>query len=141
MAIPAIVAGMACYQYRDTRLTDVRPSETVHVVLSADASASLASTIGPNATSIDGRVLAVDARTMRVAVSQIARAVGPEEFLRDEPIDLPTAGALSISTRSADPVRTVLAIGGVIAGAFAAHAVSNQPGIVTVKGGPIAGTK
>jgi hypothetical protein len=36
----------------------------------------------------------------------------------------------------------MVAFGGLLAGAFAAqHAVANQPGIVTVKGGPATGTK
>src|SRR6516162_1570966 len=33
MTVPAIVAGTGCYQYRDARLTDLRPDATVHVVL------------------------------------------------------------------------------------------------------------
>jgi hypothetical protein len=113
----------------------------VHIVLSTEASASLAATIGPNATSIDGRVMSVDTRTMRVAATQIARAVGPEEFLHDEPIDVPASGALSISTRSVDRLRTVLAISGIVAGAIAAHALTDQPGIVGGRSGPPLGTK
>jgi hypothetical protein len=141
IAVPVLFAGTACYEYRDARLADVRPSETVHVVLSTEGSSALASTIGPNATSIDGRVLSIDGRTMRVAITQIARVMGPEEFLGNEPVDVPTAGALSVSTRSVDHVRTVLAIGALIAGAFAAHRLTDQPGVVTVRGGPSAGTK
>jgi len=122
-------------------VTDVRPDATVHVVLSAEAATALAGTIGPNATSIDGRVMSVDARTLRLAATQIARAVGPEEFLRDEPIDVPASGALSISTRSVDRVRTMLAIGGILAGVFAAHALTDQRGIIATHSGPAVGTK
>jgi hypothetical protein len=122
-------------------VSDVRPDATVHLVLSAEAATALASTIGPNATAIDGRVMSIDTRTMRLAATQIARAVGPEEFLRDEPIDVPAWGALSISTRSVDRLRTVLAIGGIIAGAIAAHRLTDQPGIVSTRGAPVMGTK
>lgn len=141
VAIPAFLAGTACYEYRDARWSDVRPRESVHVVLSSEASTSLARTIGPNAASIDGQVLSVDAVTMRLAATQIARVVGPEEFLQNEPIELPANSALSISMRSVDRLRTVLAIGGLIAGAFAAHVVTDRPAIISVKGGPSGATK
>jgi hypothetical protein len=127
-------ASAGCYQYHEASPTAVRPDATVHVVLSSDASMSLAGMIGPNATSIDGRVVAVDSNRMRLAVTQIARAVGPEEFLQNEPIDVPTRGALSISIRSVDRVRTVLAVGGLLAGVVAAHTLSTSPGIFSTRG-------
>ena len=131
--------GGGCYQYREMSATAVRPDETVRVVLSSDASSSLAGTIGPNATSIDGRVMAVDSTHMRLAVTQIARAIGPEEFLQYEPIDVPTRGALTISVRSVDRVRTVLAFGGLLAGILAARTLTTSPGVVSTAGAP-AGT-
>ena len=131
----------ACYQYHDVALTAVRPSAEVHVVLSAEASTSLARAIGPNASAIDGRVLSVGDRTMRLAATQIARVVGPEEFLRNEPIDVPASGALSISVRSFDAPRTIMAVAGILAAALAAHAVSNQAGIFNGRGGPPSSTK
>src|SRR5262249_27513446 len=87
-----LLFSVGCYEYREARVTDVRPDATVHVVLSAEAATALAGTIGPNATAIDGRVMSVDTRTLRLSATQIARAVGPEEFLRDEPIDVPASG-------------------------------------------------
>lgn len=141
LAVPVLITGTACYEYRDARLADVHRAATVHVVLSAAASTSLAPAIGPNATSIDGQVVSIDGATMRLAATQIARAVGPEEFLRNETVDLPAAGALSISVRSVDRVRTVLAVGAILAGAFAAHKLTDQPGIISVKGGPVGATK
>lgn len=138
LVLVASTAG--CYQYHDASPTAVKPDETVHVVLSSDASTSLASTIGPNATSLDGRVVAVDSNHMRLAVTQIARAVGPEEFLQSEPIDVPTHGALTVSVRSVDRARTFLAaVGGLLAGVFAAHTLTNSPGVVSTTGAP-AGT-
>ena len=142
-ALVAVVAfSAACYQYHDASPTAVRPDETVHVVLSSDASTSLAATIGPNATSIDGRVMAVDSNRMRLAVTQIARAVGPEEFLQSEPIDVPTHGALAVSVRSVDRVRTFLAaFGGVLAGVLAAHTLTSTPGVVSTTGAPTGTSK
>ncbi len=136
-----VAACAGCYQYHDASVTGVRPDETVHVVLSSDAASALASTIGPNATSIDGRVMAVDSNHLRLAVTQIARAIGPEEFLQYEPIDVPTRGALAVSVRSVDRVRTVIAFGGILAGVLAAHTLSNSPGVFSTTGAPAGGSK
>jgi hypothetical protein len=139
--IPVLIMGTGCYEYHSASVATVRPTETVHVALSSEATASLAPTIGPNATTLDGEVLSVDSRTLRLAVTQIARAVGPEEFLRNEPIDVPASGASSITVRKVDRMRTMLAFGGIIAGAIVARIATNSPGVVTVKGGPSSGTK
>ena len=139
-AVP-VITGTACYQYSTTPISAVRPDETVHVVLSPEASASLVSSIGPNATTIDGKILGVNGTTLRLAVTQVARSSGPEEFLMNEPLDVQANGASMITVRSLDRVRTILAVGGILAGAFAARALTDQPGIVTIKGGPSTGTK
>lgn len=140
-AVPVMFTGTACYEYHSASPSAVHPGETVHLVLSPEASSSLASTIGPNATALDGRVVAADGGTLRLALTQIARSVGPEEFLKDQVIDVPAGGAPSITVRSVDRMRTVLALGGLLAGAIAAAAVTNQAGIVTIKGGPPGSTK
>jgi len=137
----AVLAAVGCYQYHEASPTAVRPDETVHIILSGDASSSLAGTIGPNATSIDGRVMAVDSIRMRLAVTQIARAIGPEEFLKDEPIDVPTHGALAVSVRSVDRFRSLLAFGGLLAGIFAARTLTSSPGIVSTTGAPSGSSK
>ena len=130
-----------CYAYHSVSPARVRPDETVHVVLSSAASSALASTIGPNATALDGRVLAVDGTRVRLALTQIARAVGPEEFLNNDPVDVPLSGALEIRVRSFDRFRTLLAVGGLMSSAILAHTLSDSPGVVAGKGGPSTGTK
>jgi hypothetical protein len=141
IAVAAMLAGSGCYEYHDGKLSDLRPNATVHVVLSAEATTSLASVIGPNATAVDGQVVSIDTTTMRLAVTQIARAIGPEEFVHDEPLDVPIKGALSISTRSFDKARTVLALGSLLAVVFGAHVATSQTGVTTVKGGVTGTTK
>jgi hypothetical protein len=101
----------------------------------------LASSIGPYATALDGRVVAADAGALRLALTQIARSVGPEEFLKDQLIDVPAGSAPSITVRSFDRMRTVLALGGLLAGAIAAAAVTNEAGIISVRGAPSSSTK
>jgi hypothetical protein len=141
LSVAALAVSAGCYQYHDAPVTTIRPDETVHVVLGSDASTSLAASIGPNATSIDGRVLAVDSNRMRLAVTQIARAIGTEEFLQNEPIDVPTRGAVVVRVRSVDRFRTVLAVGGLLAGVFAARTLTTSPGVVSTTGAPAGGSK
>jgi hypothetical protein len=142
VVLVTVAASAACYQYHDASPTAVRPEETVHVVLSGEASTTMAGTIGPNATSIDGRVMAVDSIRMRLAVTQIARGAGPEEFMQSEPIDVPTTAAVAIRVRSVDRVRTFLAaFGGVVAGVLAARTLTSSPGVVSTRGTPSNGSK
>jgi len=140
-AVPVLLAGTGCYEYGVASVGRVETGQTVHVVLSQSGSAALAPTIGPNATTLDGRILRGDAGQLTLAVTQIERSVGPEEFMRNEAITVPTQSAESITVRRLDRPRTFLAIGALLAGAFVAHVASNQAGIVTVKGGPSSGTK
>lgn len=140
-AVPVMFTGTACYEYHSASASAVHPGETVHVVLSPEASSSLASSIGPNATALDGRVVAADAGALRLALTQIARSVGPEEFLKDQLIDVPAGGAPSVTVRSFDRMRTVLALGGLLAGAIAAAVVTNEAGIISVRGAPTSSTR
>jgi hypothetical protein len=139
--VPALVAGTGCYEYNGTVVDRVQPGQTVHVVLNPSGSAALASTIGPNATTLDGRILRGDPGQLTLAVTQIERSVGPEEFMRDEAITFPMQSTSSIAVRRLDRPRTYLAIGALLASVFLAHVATDQAGVVTVKGGPAAGTK
>jgi hypothetical protein len=142
LALVSIAApAFGCYVDHTTTVGAVRPEQTVHVELSPAGSASLASTIGPNATTLDGRVLAVDSNRLRLAVTQIARSVGPEQFLKNEPIDVPRNSATIVTVRSVDRPRTLLAIGGLAIGILVARIVTNEPAVGTSAGGPTTGTK
>jgi hypothetical protein len=137
----AAAPAFGCYQYQARPVGAIRPEETIHVELSPAGSASLASSIGPNATTLDGRVLSVDSNRFRLALTQIARSVGPEEFLKYEPIDVPRASATAVTVRSVDRPRTLLAIGGLAVGILVARIVTNDGGISTSRSGPTSGTK
>jgi hypothetical protein len=140
-AVPVLVAGTGCYEYRSAEISGVRAGETVHLVLNQSGSAALAPAIGPSATSLDGRVLRDDSGELLLAVTQIDRSVGPEEFLRNESVAVPTRNAESITVRRLDRPRTLLAAGAVFAGVFLAHVATEQAAVVSLKGGPPSGTK
>jgi len=140
LAVSAL-SETACYGYNAADVSALRPAQTVHVTLSPEAAVALKQSIGPNASTLDGRVLAVEADHLRIALTQIVRTTGPEEFLQNEPIDVPLAGTSTVSVRRFDGVRTILAVGGIIGTAIAAAAVTQQPTITTVRGGPTASTR
>jgi hypothetical protein len=140
-AVPAMFAGTACYQYRTSGPDAVQPGQIVHVDLTAPGAAMLASTIGPNATALNGRVLTRAGNDVTVAVTQINRSNGPEQFLKDEPISFSLANASGIQLRSFDKQRTVLAIGGVIAAVVVGQIFIDQSGIFANKGVTSGNTK
>ncbi len=101
----------------------------------------MASTIGPSAAAIDGRVISADATTVRLAATQIVRLVGPEEFLRDEPIAIPSLGVGPVTVRRFDRPRTVLATALIIGGVVLAQVVANQAALFPSKNAPSSSTK
>lgn len=135
------IDAAACYDYHPADVAAVHPSEIVHVVLSPEAAVALRTSIGPNASSVDGRVLSVESDRVRLAVTRIARSTGPEEFLHGEPLELPLVGTSAISVRRFDRTRTIVALTGVVASAIAAAKASDQPAIVSVRGGTGASTR
>lgn len=141
LALVLMLPAFGCYEYNSTAIGSIRPNETVHLELSPSGSASLASMIGPNATMLDGRVLAIDSNRLRLAVTQIARRVGPEQYLKDEPIDVPRASTTTVSVRSVDRPRTLLAIGGLAIGVLVARILTNDPTVAVSRSGPTSGTK
>jgi hypothetical protein len=113
----------------------------VHVTLTPAAAAALASTIGPNAASVDGRVLSRAGADVTIAVTQIARTEGPEQFLQNEPLTFSLAGASALGVRSWDKGRTLLAAGGIVAAVVAGQIFIDQSGIFAPKGGVSSSTK
>lgn len=140
-AVPVILTGAACYQYRMSGPEAVQPGQIVHVDLTAPGAAALASSVGPNATALSGRVLTRAGNDVTVAVTQIDRASGPEQFLKDEPISFSLANAAGIQLRSFDKARTALAIGGVIGAIVVGQIFIDQSGIFAAKGGAPGSTK
>lgn len=112
----------ACYQYQSSDVARLQPGQMVRVTLTPSASASLAQSIGARASLLDGRVVARSDRDVTLALTQITRTAGEEQFLRDEPLSMPLGNAESWRVRSVDTPRTLLAVGSVVA-VFAAGRV------------------
>jgi hypothetical protein len=111
----------------------VQPGQIVHVELTAPGAAALASTIGPSATGLNGRVITRAANDMTLAVTQIERSNGPEQFLKGDPVSFSLGNIAGLQRRSFDKARTALAIGGVIAAVVAGQLFIDQSGVFTNK--------
>ncbi|HEY4131017.1 MAG TPA: hypothetical protein VGM50_10390 [Gemmatimonadaceae bacterium] len=138
---PVLVAGAGCYEYQQASQTALRPGLAVHVELTTSGTTSLAQTIGPNAAGIDGKVISTDASSLRLAATQIVRTVGPEEFLRNEPIAIPASGVGPVTVRQLDRPRTFIATALILGGVVLAQIVANQAGLFSSKSAPPASTK
>ena len=101
-AVPVLLAGTACYQYRTSGRDAVQPGQVVHIDLTAPGAAALAPAIGPNATALNGKVLTRAGNDLTLAVTQIDRGSAPEQFLRGEPISLSFDNVLGIRMRRFD---------------------------------------
>lgn len=140
-AVPAIVAGTACYQYTSSGPDRVQPGQIVHVDLTAPGAATLAPAIGPDATALNGRVLARAGNDVTLAVTQIDRANGPEQFLKGDPLSVSLNSIAAVQLRSFDKARTALAIGGVIAAVVVGRVFIDQSGLFSNKGVTSGNTK
>jgi hypothetical protein len=139
--VPVLGAGTACYMYQPAPLTAVEPGRSVRVTLTPEGAAGLASTIGPGATTLDGRVLARTPADVTLALTQIQRGEGPEEFLQNDRLTLPWNGTSSVAVRSLDKPRTVLAAGGIAAVVIVGKIFGDQAGIFSTKSTVSSSTK
>jgi hypothetical protein len=128
-ALLATWAGAGCYQYRTSGPDAVQPGQVVHVDLTAPGAATLASTIGPNATALNGRVLTRAGNDVTLAVTQIDRGAAPEQFLKGDPISFSLANVSAVQLRSFDKQRTALAIGGIVGAILVGQIFIDQSGI------------
>jgi hypothetical protein len=140
-AVPVLFTGTACYQYRTSGPDAVQPGQVVHVDLTAPGAAALASSIGPNATALNGRVLTRAGNDVTLAVTQIDRGAAPEQFLKGDPIAFSLMNVSSVQLRSFDKQRTALAIGGIVGAIVIGQIFIDQSGIFATKTAPPVNTK
>jgi hypothetical protein len=135
-ALPAFIAGTGCYRYEPTTLEMVHPGERVSVTLVPSDAPALAPILGPDAASVQGRLTALAPADMTIALTQIARGSGPEQFLNDQPVTLPRRSAASIAVRRLDRPRSHHAAVSIAAAIVAGQVFINQAGINGGRSGP-----
>jgi hypothetical protein len=140
-ALPALVAGTGCYRYQPSTLDAVQPGQRISLTLAPSDAAALAPVLGPDAASLQGRLVRLAPADVTIALTQIARRSGPEQFLNDQPVTLPRESAVAIAVRRLDTPRTVLSIAGIVAAVVAGQIFMNQSGVFASHGTPSGNTK
>lgn len=137
-----MLAGIGgCYEYRTYDAASVHAGQTVRVALTPSASTELAASIGPSAALLDGRVVDRSGAGVTLALTQITRSAGSEEFLHDEPLSLPLGNVSAWRVRSLDRPRTALVIGGIVAAVVAGRVFLDQSGVFSARGAVASSTK
>lgn len=116
---PALIAGSACYEYHAARVDDLRAGQRVRVVLNAAGTEALAPKIGPGASTLNGRVTASSPTELTLALSEVSRTTGREEFLEGQTLHVPRASADRFAVRGIDVSRTALIVVALVAGVAA----------------------
>ena len=139
--VPAMLAGTGCYEYQASSLSSVKPGESVHLVLNHEGAASLAADRPERREPRRQDHSHLADRGHRGHHANRPDPVGPEEFMKDEPLSVPAAGATSVTVRSLDKPRTVLAIAAILTGVVLGNVIVNQAGIFATKSVPSGSTK
>jgi hypothetical protein len=138
----SVVALSGCYGYfAPPRGTSIVGTEA-ELTLSDSGAVVLASTIGPAAQAITGRVVADTASAYVVALTSVRRRDGDETFWRGERVLVPRTLITDAGTRRFSPSRTALFSGIVSVGlvgmrrAFGGHGSGGGGGGIGRSGNP-----
>jgi hypothetical protein len=124
----AVLAG-GCFAYRPADPGGLRTGEAVRVELTPSGAQELTQQVGPRVESLDGRVIFPRDSTLVVAVRQLTRSRGTEEFWTGDSVTVPVRGVSSLLVRRLDRNRTLLAVGGTVIGMFVMRRVIEEAGI------------
>jgi hypothetical protein len=119
IVVAALALSTGCYAYvpptNDTSLA----GREVQLSLSDSGAVVLASTIGPSAEVINGRVLRENPTSLLVAVSSVRRRAGNESQWTGEPLTVPRILVNNAGERRFSPSRTALFSGAIAVGLVA----------------------
>lgn len=136
-----LLAGSACYEYHAASIDDLRSGQRVRLVLSPAGTAALAPKIGPDASTLGGRVIASSPTGVTLAVTEIARTTGREELLEGQTLSVPRSSGGNFAVRSIDPSRTALIVVALVAAVAAGQILAEGSGTLTSKGAATSGAK
>jgi hypothetical protein len=108
-ASSTLAAG--CYAYRPADLSGLRSGEAVHVELTPSGAEEITHQLGPRVASLDARVVGPRDSALVLAVRQLTRSRGTEEFWTGDSVTVPVRALSSVSVRRFDRTRTWLAVG------------------------------
>jgi len=113
LVIPLLAS--ACYTRRQLDTLGPAPGSTVRVALRPDAAPRLMALIGPDASAVDGRVLAGPPDTLLLGVTRVLRRNERTEAWRGERVALARSWVASVEGRRLSMSRTALLAAGFVA--------------------------
>ena len=133
----ALLLGAGCYSYARTPAGAPVPVGPVRVTLADSARGALAPQIGPAGAVLQGQAVgtAPDG-SLSLAVTQVTRANGVDEFWRGERVHIPAAALTRIEVRRFDRRRTALLAAGLVGGVVLARAFGGSEASLSGGGRP-----
>lgn len=125
LLIAATASCIACQTYTAASLTSVAPGNDIKVGLTAVGDSVLTSVLGPQAGTVDGKVVSADSTGVRLAVHQIERTDGSDQLLYGKEIRIPADAVATIAVKRVDVMRSVVLAGGIVVGAALVARVGN----------------
>ena len=115
----ALATNTACYAYAPVSGENLKPAETVRVMLSAEGTAAMGGTLVPDVTQVDGKISGVGADGALVLSPDWLRTPGgtSRAWSGKGPVTLPARYVTSVELKKLDKRKTVR--GSVVAVAFA----------------------
>ena len=108
----------ACYRYEPTTAALPSTGDDVRLTFSADATERLAPVLGPRTSSLTGHIFADDGSAFMLGVDRTFKDDGVAVVWSGDRVTIPRSGIAQVERRVLDRNRTLLATGGVVAGAI-----------------------
>lgn len=123
-----------CYVTVPLATTAPDPGTRVHVQLTDTGAGALAGYLGPGVVSVDGRLLVASDTNVAVAVSQVGKVDGDQQFWKGETVSLPRGDIATVQQKKLSGWRS-----GLLAGAIVAGLVALRAGTAGTTGAPSGG--
>ena len=138
--LPVLLVLGACYRYVPMPTPQPAVGTEVRSYLTPEGKTSLATTLGRDVSSIDGRVLAEQPNVWRLSVSQTGTSDSRRVSWMGEPVDIPKSAIDRFQMRVLDRPRTIrtaiLAVIGGVAVGLAIRGITTSDGGAPGPGGP-----
>ncbi|MGH7604595.1 MAG: hypothetical protein ACRENK_11440 [Gemmatimonadaceae bacterium] len=136
--ILALLASVSCQRYVALQAAPVSAGSDVRVNLAADAGAISFSRIGSGVRQVEGRVVGTSDSTLMIGVAGVTRLNGLEEAWNGDTVIFQRSEIQGVEEKRISASRTLLSLGGLVAGGIVAHA-GLRGGTSTVAGQPPTG--
>jgi hypothetical protein len=127
---------LACHSYTPVAASTLAADSAVRVRLTDQGSLDLASTVGPRAAALDGRVSAASDSALELRVLAVTRMNGVTEGWKGEPVRLTRGAVARVERERVSAMRSGLLAGGLLAALAAAAAAFGGGGDTVAGGGP-----